>query len=319
MAMLALTGVTSNEGGRLAPGWAARCAGLLAMLAMTACGSDWRALRHDASGMDARVDATLDGLAMDGADVPADGATDGSDARDANNVDALPDSGCATACAEGQSCCDGACVNLLLTSEHCGLCERRCGGTVCLGGQCTSTCVLGRLDCDGNVVNGCEVDAATDPGHCGSCGRACHASQSCSAGTCACVAGVGDCDGVVSNGCESDLQVDSTNCGACNRRCAAGQACIDAQCSCAPGFADCDGHADNGCEVDTRTDAANCAACGQSCGANATCVGSACRCASGFLSCGAAFGCTTEATDPVNCGVCGVVCSGGTPVCGTTG
>jgi hypothetical protein len=86
-------------------------------------------------------------------------------------------------CAAGEICCDGACVDPKTSSAHCGGCGKACPGTTCVSSECTNTCKLGSLDCDGNVVNGCEVDAAKDPKNCGACKAECSAPV---AGTASC-------------------------------------------------------------------------------------------------------------------------------------
>lgn len=45
-------------------------------------------------------------------------------------------------------------------------------------------CALGRGNCDGEGDNGCERDLRTDLAHCGVCGRACDAGETCVGGSC---------------------------------------------------------------------------------------------------------------------------------------
>jgi hypothetical protein len=45
-------------------------------------------------------------------------------------------------------------------------------------------CAAGYADCDGNRGNGCEVELASDPAHCGVCGRACESGVACTLGYC---------------------------------------------------------------------------------------------------------------------------------------
>ena len=68
---------------------------------------------------------------------------------------------CATA---GQSCCDGACVDLTSNPNSCGACGVSCGGGAC----CMNAC----------------VDSANDSNNCGGCGIVCSDNQPCRAGTC---------------------------------------------------------------------------------------------------------------------------------------
>ena len=55
----------------------------------------------------------------------------------------------------------------------------RCGAE----NACTFDCAAGFADCDGAAANGCEVDLGT-AAHCGGCGAACAAGQSCVMGEC---------------------------------------------------------------------------------------------------------------------------------------
>lgn len=59
-------------------------------------------------------------------------------------------------------------------------------GTVACMGRCViATCSEGFGDCNGSVADGCETDVRRSTVHCGACGHACAAGQSCIAGTCA--------------------------------------------------------------------------------------------------------------------------------------
>ena len=70
-----------------------------------------------------------------------------------------------------------------------------CSGTdrYCSEGSCIS-CNGSYRDCDGDPLNGCEVDTDTDPNNCGSCGNVCSGGV-CSNGSCM----EGDCDDACSN------------------------------------------------------------------------------------------------------------------------
>src|SRR5262249_22716709 len=67
-----------------------------------------------------------------------------------------------------------------------------------------------RGDCNGSKTDGCEVDLATDPKHCGSCQHACsfaNASAGCTNGLCtilSCNPGFANCDQDAQNGCEAN-------------------------------------------------------------------------------------------------------------------
>lgn len=52
------------------------------------------------------------------------------------------------------------------------------------GTAVASTCAEGKGECDGNAATACETDLAGSAQHCGACGNACAAGQSCSAGAC---------------------------------------------------------------------------------------------------------------------------------------
>ncbi|MEZ4409929.1 MAG: hypothetical protein R3A52_26155 [Polyangiales bacterium] len=54
------------------------------------------------------------------------------------DVDTRPDAGGGCGgCPLAQTCCAGACVNLLLDRNNCGQCGRVCGGIVsCVAGLC---------------------------------------------------------------------------------------------------------------------------------------------------------------------------------------
>src|SRR6185295_2865580 len=73
----------------------------------------------------------------------------------------------------------GAC-GPLDTLESCGACGKSCApahaDATCAAGTCGITGCQGTFaDCNGVVADGCEVDTASDPGHCGGCDVACTA------------------------------------------------------------------------------------------------------------------------------------------------
>lgn len=88
----------------------------------------------------------------------------------------------------------------------------------------TNDCASGQQLCSGACV-----DVQSDEAHCGACGNACAAGQSCEAGQCQapqpqCTTGQTLCGG----GCV-DLQTDSNHCGACGQVCPSGR-CSAGQC-----------------------------------------------------------------------------------------
>ena len=107
---------------------------------------------------------------------------------------------CAFRCAAGFGDCDGNAAtgcetDLASSAAHCGACANACpGGASCVAGACAAAdagapadaggCASGFGDCDRNSANGCEVDFLNDRNHCGACGAACPAAQSCALGMC---------------------------------------------------------------------------------------------------------------------------------------
>ncbi|MBK6536055.1 MAG: hypothetical protein IPF99_42940 [Deltaproteobacteria bacterium] len=110
---------------------------------------------------------------------------------------------CSSVCTAGFADCDsnpatGCEVDVRVDSANCGSCGRACsnvGGTsTCTTGACVLRCTRGRGDCDGNPLNGCEVDLTTSSAHCGGCGVSCDTNAACRineglSGVCACNAG----------------------------------------------------------------------------------------------------------------------------------
>lgn len=99
------------------------------------------------------------------------------------------------ACPPATRPCGANCVAMDSDPDHCGACGRRCAGAFpnaagyCNAGVCTyGVCEHGRASCDGDPHNGCEVDLAQDPLHCGLCGNVCSAGTTCDGGQC-CAAG----------------------------------------------------------------------------------------------------------------------------------
>jgi hypothetical protein len=245
---------------------------------------------------------------------------------------------CSFACDVGRANCDGnpsnGCeINTAGDLANCGGCGVPCTGAAgttatCASGVCTVACAGGRLECDGNPANGCEVDPTADPLHCGSCApcpAVAGATAGCAARACTyvCTTDYRDCDTLASNGCETDIRTSVANCGGCTLACTvpanATATCAGRTCgfACVAPFADCDGAPGNGCERDTSSDVLHCTGCGLACPvpahAAATCAASGCgyTCVGSFNDCDgvASNGCESNpSADPLNCGACGGVC-----------
>ena len=176
-------------------------------------------------------------------------------------------------------------------------------GTVCDAQSSICTCPAGATLCGTT----CAV-LATDSSHCGGCGLACPAGESCAAGRCSgggCPQGALDCGGSC-----IDPKTNPAHCGGCagagGAACGNGKECLAGVCTeraCAMGATQCPG----GC-VDLDSSAANCGACGTACPAGQVCSRGSCQasCAAGLTTCGTA--CADLNHDPNNCGSCGTVC-----------
>ena len=127
---------------------------------------------------------------------------------------------------------DGCETNPATNVANCGGCGRACSGNnianpTCAGGMCGGTCGPGYLDCNGNKANdGCEINGATDPRHCGACNNDCtHGpSQACLQGVCGCSSPL-DCNAAVADSCTNK------QCG-----CGAGPPCVGPMQQCAAGL-----------------------------------------------------------------------------------
>ncbi|MFO0595081.1 MAG: MopE-related protein [Myxococcaceae bacterium] len=157
--------------------------------------------------------------------------------------------------------------NLPSDPNNCGQCGLVCsvpGGSVssyaCVAGTCgIAVCAMGRANCNQQYADGCEVQVASDPNHCGQCGRACvtpNATPACVVGSCrvgTCDPGFANCNTLVPDGCEVNTNTSLSNCGGCNVTCNAANAnnsCVNGGCqyTCQPNWWDVDGQRANGCE-----------------------------------------------------------------------
>jgi hypothetical protein len=138
---------------------------------------------------------------------------------DASAPDAVfGDDGGATGCGT-MTACGVICADLASDPDNCGACGRTCvvpgAAASCDSGECgIATCNPGRLDVDGDPINGCEVEDACTAGascttSCGSTGTtACVGGTStCVAPTETCNAADDDCNGVCDDGAIAGCRV----------------------------------------------------------------------------------------------------------------
>ncbi len=170
-------------------------------------------------------------------------------------------------------------------------------------------CPMGQTRCGDTCAN--LQDDAT---HCGACGNACPAGQSCIAGRCGCPMGQELCSGAC-----VDPRTSTMNCGACGNACPMGQMCVAGACrvDCPLPRTICGAGAAMEC-VDAANDARHCGSCNNACptpaNAASACVMGSCglgACSAGFANCdsNAANGCEVDTrSDARSCGTCGTVC-----------
>jgi hypothetical protein len=188
-------------------------------------------------------------------------------------------------CDQGLTDCGGTCVNTATDPANCGSCGAACPtGNECSDGACIAPVAPPADNCVPQGLTACAgfcVDTATDAAHCGACGAACAAGESCVGGICqaaaapqaaTCPAGETDCGGVCVN-----TQTDFGNCGGCGAACAAGNECVAGVCqapvapaTCPAGQIECT----PGVCTDPLTDLVNCGSCANVC-AN-QCVAGSC-------------------------------------------
>jgi hypothetical protein len=126
-------------------------------------------------------------------------------------------------CPADQKACDGRCVpradpDYGCNADGCRPCviaqaTARCSDA---GGCVVASCQGEFADCDGDGdstnSNGCEIDTAHDPAHCGACDSepctALHGAPDCAGGSCSirrCDDGYRDCNFDLSDGCEAEV------------------------------------------------------------------------------------------------------------------
>ena len=102
-------------------------------------------------------------------------------------------------CPDGQTDCDGTCVDISSDMENCGACGSVCESTLvtvaCIEGTCVRTsCPPLLTHCGDNANLPVEehcFDLTTDPSNCGECGTVCE-SGVCTGGVCTPVDGSGE-------------------------------------------------------------------------------------------------------------------------------
>jgi hypothetical protein len=189
----------------------------------------------------------------------------------------------------------------------------------------TVSCDPDTADCNGNGLDGCEINLNASTANCGACGAACqvaNATPACVNAACqvsSCNLGFADCDHNPQNGCET-LLTTSTDCGGCGVACArphgtascATGTCTLAQCN--PGYFDCDGNPANGCEAMPCANASHCAS-------GAGCTSGVCTsgfCAAPVCNDGVKNGAETGVDCGGSCAPCGVGLGCGTAAdCGS--
>jgi hypothetical protein len=116
----------------------------------------------------------------------------GTPCAGANATPSCPTGQCKLACDDGFGNCDnlqanGCEADLLGSIAHCGSCTKTCsaanGTPSCTDGACSIACSAGFADCNDSAIDGCEIDLATSPDHCGACGKGCLGGE-CKAGLC---------------------------------------------------------------------------------------------------------------------------------------
>lgn len=172
--------------------------GLLILALASACGSDAQPSAAESDDPDMGIEA---------------------DAQVEEDAETEPEFTCPI---EEEAVCDGRCVRVLSSMEHCGTCNNRCaiGTQTCQGGACE--CLGGRESCGGRCV---DTDQTRE--HCGECGNACDISAACIEGSCIEISDRPEVTGVLE---QTNLKrSESQDCGVHGRQSAAGSLQLNAE------------------------------------------------------------------------------------------
>ncbi|MGC8928112.1 MAG: hypothetical protein ACP5QK_09355 [Myxococcota bacterium] len=151
--------------------------------------------------------------------------------------------------------------------NNCGFCGYVCNlpnaQPKCVNKSCAIDYCIGTYrDCNGNPVDGCEIDSSNDINNCGNCGNKCtvaNGTAKCENSSCdiaSCNIGYRDCKNGYLDGCETNITNDVNNCGSCGNICnippnASSVACQSSTCAitgCNSTYYDINGNYADGCE-----------------------------------------------------------------------
>jgi hypothetical protein len=91
-------------------------------------------------------------------------------------------------CQPAYTRCNKTCVSLASNFDNCGTCGNVCLVTNATSGECANgeceVCVPPLANCEETREAGCNINVINDVNHCGACGNACFANQTCDDATC---------------------------------------------------------------------------------------------------------------------------------------